>query len=412
MTLKSVLLASALLGISSSPVLSSQSMGAPVEDRTLAPACGTANYACDVYRVQKGDSLSYLFRERGLAPGVLLRVLRSGEAAESLHRLKPGQTLRFMRDETGQLLELVFEKDPVESVRIHAHEEGFKAQLERKSVDTQIANLAGTIQSSLFVDGGKAGLSDRQVMELVDIFRWDIDFALEIRPGDQFRVLFEEKLLDGEKWRNGPILAAEFINKGKRYQAFRYQDKQGRVAYFNADGYSKRRAFTRSPLRFARVSSGFSKSRWHPILKRWRSHKGVDYAAPIGTPIKATGQGRVIFQGWKKGYGRVVILEHARKYQTLYAHMSRFAKKVKVGRRVEQGQVVGYVGKSGLASGPHVHYEFRVNGVHRNPLTIKLPKSLRLSRAKLTHFKRETKPLITQLAAIESSTMIASNATD
>ena len=245
-------------------------------------------------------------------------------------------------------------------------------------------------------------------MELAGIFGWDIDFALEIRAGDQFRVLYEEHYLDGEKLRDGPILAAEFTNRGQTHTAVRYADKDGEVGYYDVDGASKRRAFIRTPIKFARISSRYNPRRWHPVLKRWRSHKGVDYAAPKGTPVKATGDGRVVFRGGKSGYGKTVIIEHAGKYTTLYAHLNGYSKRSAKGKRVKQGQVIGYVGKTGLATGPHLHYEFRVNGKHRDPLRVKLPKSLSLAKSELSAFRKQTAPLLTQLAAVPSATMVAS----
>lgn len=360
------------------------------------------------HKIRQGDSLASIFKTLGLSPSVLHRIVTSSKLAASLARIKPGQELRLLRNDDGELQELVFQQSQIDSLHILAEENGFRAEQRHKAVETRTASLSGTIQSSLFLDGHKAGLTDAQIMELAALFGWDIDFALEIRAGDQFRVIFQEEYLDGEKFRNGPILAAEFVNHGKTYQAFRFQQGNN-VGYFDAEGRNKRRAFIRTPIKFARISSRFTLKRWHPVLKKWRSHKGVDYAAPSGTPIKATGSGKVIFRGWKGGYGRVVIIQHASKYQTLYAHMSKFAAKVKAGRKVKQGQIVGYVGKSGLATGPHLHYEFRVNGVHRNPLTVKLPKSLPLPKTRLAAFKTQTQPLVTQLAALARQTLVASN---
>jgi len=281
----------------------------------------------------------------------------------------------------------------------------------RKDVETRVNHASGLIESSLFLDGQRAGLSDGLIMELANIFGWDIDFALELRAGDEFRVVFEEHYLDGEKLRDGPILAAEFTNRGETFRAIRYATPDGEVGYYDDEGRSKRRAFIRTPIKFARVSSRFNPRRWHPVLKKWRSHKGVDYAAPTGTPIRASGDGKVIYRGTKGGYGRTVILQHAGKYTTLYAHMSKYAKKARKGSRVKQGQIIGYVGKSGLASGPHLHYEFRVNGVHKDPLRVKLPKSLALPESEIGPFKQAAKPLLAQLDSIRSDTLLASNET-
>jgi murein DD-endopeptidase MepM/ murein hydrolase activator NlpD len=234
-------------------------------------------------------------------------------------------------------------------------------------------------------------------MELANIFGWDIDFALEIRAGDSFNLIYEEAYLDGEVFDNGNILAAEFTNRGKVFRAIRYQDDQGNSNYYSPDGSSMRKAFLRAPVDFRRISSRFRTARWHPVLGKKRPHKGVDYAAATGTPIKASGDGRVIFRGTKGGYGKTVIIKHGSQYTTLYGHMSRFNKKVKNGSRVQQGQTIGYVGKSGLATGPHLHYEFRVNGVHRNPLTVKIPAAAPIDKRYKSDFQHQSEPLLAKL---------------
>jgi len=360
------------------------------------------------HTISRGESLARIFQARDLSASLLHRIVNSSKTAQQLADIRPGQELRFLLDDENGLEAMILVKSPVESLHIRATGDDFAAELVSKAVERRIASATGTIESSLFVDGQKAGLTDAQIMELAALFGWDIDFALEIRAGDQFRLLYEEQFLDGEKFRNGPILAAEFVNQGKTYQALRFEDDQGSTGYYDAEGRNKRRAFIRTPIKFARISSRFTPKRWHPVLKRWRSHKGVDYAAPTGTPIKATGEGKVIFRGWKGGYGRVVIVQHGSKYQTLYAHMSKFSR-AKAGSKVKQGQIIGYVGKSGLATGPHLHYEFRVDGVHRNPLTVKLPKSLPLPESKLAAFKQQTAPLVAQLASVAQGTMVASS---
>jgi murein DD-endopeptidase MepM/ murein hydrolase activator NlpD len=358
--------------------------------------------------ISAGDSLSYIFQQYALSAATLAELLENTTVAEYLARIRPGQIVHLLKGQQQELKQLILVRNPRESLHIQAQQPaGFTAVVDKKPVVNQTASIAGVIQSSLFLDGQRAGLSDAKIMELAALFRWDIDFALDLRPGDQFRLVYEEQILDGRKWRDGPILAAEFIHRGERYHAFRYQDSQGDIDYYNAQGYNKKRSFTRSPIPLARVSSGFSKRRWHPVLKRWRAHKGVDYAAPTGTPIKVTGKGKVSFVGWKKGYGRTVIVQHGKEYQTLYAHLSRVAANLRVGQRVAQSEVIGYVGQTGLATGPHLHYEFRVDGVHRNPLTIKLPRSLRLKTQQLADFQRQIAPLSEQLAHLEPAVMVA-----
>ncbi|WP_456377244.1 peptidoglycan DD-metalloendopeptidase family protein [Thiolapillus sp.] len=360
------------------------------------------------HRVGKGETLASIFKQQNLSPTLLHKIVTSSPQAKTLARIHPGQKLRFAFDTEDTLQQLVLERSRITRLEISRTEDGFLATEISRSVEKRFASATGIIESSLFVDGQKAGLSDAQIMELAQIFGWDIDFALEIREGDQFHVIFEEQYLDGEKLKNGPILAAEFINRGNIYKAIRYADKAGDTAYYDAEGHAKRRAFIRTPVKFARISSRFTRKRWHPVLKRWRSHKGVDYAAPTGTPVMATGNGKVVFRGKKGGYGNVIFLRHGGKYTTVYGHLSRFAKGLRNGKAVKQGQIIGYVGSTGLASGPHLHYEFRVNGVHRNPLTIKLPKTVRLAKSELSRFRKITAPLVAQLDELRAKTMVAS----
>jgi murein DD-endopeptidase MepM/ murein hydrolase activator NlpD len=360
------------------------------------------------HEVRSGESLARIFADRDLSPALLHRIVTSSDTAATLAELRPGQTLRFRFDGLGELTELEHHRSAVEHVDVRIADDGIETAVVSRDVEVRTNTAAGIIASSLFIDGQKAGLSDAKIMELAEIFGWDIDFALEIRAGDQFRLLFEEHYLDGEKLRDGPILAAEFTNRGTVYRAVRYERSDGEIGYYDDTGHSKRRAFIRTPIKFARISSRFNPKRWHPVLQRWRSHKGVDYAAPTGTPIKASGDGKVVFRGTKGGYGRTVILQHAGKYTTLYAHMSKYSKRARVGSRVKQGQVIGYVGQSGLATGPHLHYEFRVNGVHKDPLRVKLPKALSLPDKEIAAFKKATAPLLAELDAVATDTMVAS----
>ncbi|MGR9117181.1 MAG: peptidoglycan DD-metalloendopeptidase family protein [Gammaproteobacteria bacterium] len=271
-----------------------------------------------------------------------------------------------------------------------------------------MSSALGTIHSSLFLDGKEAGLPDKVIMQLADIFAWDIDFALDIKENDSFAVLYEKLYIGDEEVGTGKILAAEFVNEGKIYKAVRYEDKQGHANYFTPEGHGMRKAFIRTPVDFARISSPFNLKRKHPILNRIRAHKGVDYAAKTGTPIKCTGDGKIIFQGRQSGYGRVIIVQHGKRYSTLYAHLSKFNKHYKKGSSIKQGDIIGYVGQSGLASGPHLHYEFRVDGQHRNPLTVKLPNSAPVDQSLLADFKATTQPLLAQLDQVRG-TMLAQN---
>lgn len=373
---------------------------------TEAPTKPTAKWL--EHRISKGDTLAEIFHDHGLDARVLHGIVNSSKEAGALARIRPGQTLRLLVDNENSLARVELQRNRVETLRVSVNSDDFDFEVVNRDVERRVATATGLIESSLFLDGQKAGLSDGLIMELANIFGWDIDFALEIRAGDEFRVVFEEQYLDGEKLRDGNILAAEFTNRGETFRAIRYETADGEIGYYDDQGRSKRRAFIRTPIKFARISSRFNPKRWHPVLKKWRSHKGVDYAAPTGTPIRASGDGKVVFRGTKGGYGRTVILQHAGKYTTLYAHMSKYSKLAKTGTRVKQGQVIGYVGKTGLASGPHLHYEFRVNGVHKDPLRVKLPKSLALPKSEISRFKKSAAPLLARLQEIKSDTMLAS----
>ncbi len=357
-------------------------------------------------RVQDGDSLALIFSRLELSPTLLHNIIHSSKEAETLAQIKPGELLRVQMDSAGNLQQLLYQRSSINSLKITATEDGFQTEVLTKDLEKRVSHLSATITDSLYSSALRAGLSDSLIMELANIFGWDIDFALEIRKGDQFSLIFEEEYLEGEHYRDGPILAAEFINRGKVFRAIRYVDDKDEADYFSPDGKSMRKAFLRAPVDFRRISSRFSRERWHPVLGKKRPHRGVDYAAAIGTPIKAAGDGRVVFRGRKGGYGRAVIIQHGQRYSTLYGHMSKFRGSVKRGSRVRQGQVIGYVGMSGLATGPHLHYEFRVNGVHRNPLTVKLPEAKPIAEKYLADFRQQSKPLMAALD-IFSKTLLA-----
>lgn len=347
--------------------------------------------------VTSGDSLARIFSRLGLSAKLLHQITNSSDEAKGLTNIRPGESLRIGLDSNGKLHKLIYQRSAVEALHITPEGNGFKARTKIKQVERRLGYLSGTIVSSFYLSARKAGLSDALIMELATIFGWDIDFALEIRKGDRFSVIYEEGFLNGNRHGDGIILAAEFINRGKTYRAIRHENDHGKSDYYSPDGKSMRKAFLRAPVDFRRISSRFTKERHHPVLGKKRPHHGVDYAAATGTPIKAAGDGRVIFRGVKGGYGRTVILKHGSQYSTLYAHMSKFRKSVKNGSTVNQGQTIGYVGKSGLATGPHLHYEFRVNGRHRNPLTVKLPASTPMEQRYKSEFLNNSRHLTSTL---------------
>ena len=275
------------------------------------------------------------------------------------------------------------------------------------SVPTNTAHVS--IETSLFLDALEAGLSKELILQLTDIFAWDIDFATNLRPGDQFTIVYGKKIVDGKEIDDDEIIAAEFINQGVPYTAIRYIDDSGTASYYTPDGQSMQRAFLTTPVDFIKISSPFDTHRKHPILNRIRAHKGIDYAARTGTPVKTTGDGIVTFCGRNGAYGQVVIIQHNDHYETLYAHMSDFKKGLTVGDHVKQGDVIGYVGQTGLATGPHLHYEFHVDGVYRDPETVKIPHSMPIRSALLTDFKAQTQPFFTQLAQAKAKSLFAKN---
>ncbi len=347
--------------------------------------------------VKSGDSLARIFTKQGVPPRQLHDIIASGGLAKKLTRIYPGQKLRMRTTPEDGLLELLYEIDALNQVQITRSESGYDAQLIVRVPERRSVRSAGTIDNSLFVAAQQARLPENITMELAGIFGWDIDFALDIRHGDQFAIIYEELYLDGERVGTGNILAAEFTNNGKVYQAVRYTDRQGRTDYYSPDGHSMRKTFLRSPVAFSRISSRFSLGRKHPILNKIRAHKGVDYAAARGTPVKATGNGKIVLRGKKGGYGKTVVIKHGSNYSTLYAHLNSYTRGLRTGSRVQQGQIIGYVGSTGLATGPHLHYEFRVNGVHRNPLTVKLPDAAPLPKKYRQDFKLATENLLAQL---------------
>jgi len=356
--------------------------------------------------VKQGDSLDVLFRRHGLSVSDLHYLLKVAEAAPHLRRVRPGDTFEIVHD-GPKVLSMSRRIDETRSLLVNAGENGFSAEFLEHPVEVRLARSSGQIDTSFYAAGLAAGLSDATIMRLAGIYAWDIDFALEIRRNDWFTVVYEEIWQEGEKLRDGQIVAVEFNNRGRSYRAVRFPDEDGRPSYYTPSGDSMRKAFLRAPVDFSRVSSNFNPNRLHPILKTRRPHRGVDYAARTGTPIMAAGDGRVITAGNQSGYGKTVVLQHGGNVTTLYAHMSRV--KARVGTRVKQGDIIGYVGMTGLATAPHLHYEYRVNGVHKNPRTVELPHAEPVPASRRTEFAAVTTPLLKEL---DSLSLVRLAATD
>lgn len=363
---------------------------------TLATAIASPLQSVEVI-VRRNDTLDAIFRRFELDLSDLAQLRSSPEVRRSLDKLRPGDVIKLTHLD-GELESLTRVVNETDTLAVTRQPEGFDASIITNPLETAPTGLNGTVRTSLFEAVNDAGGSDQLAIDLAEVFRYDIDFVNEVQPGDSFKVHYEQLNQDGAFVRDGAILAAEFVNKGRAFRAVRYQLPDGRFEYFTPDGRSLRKAFLRFPVDFARISSGFSLARRHPILNRVRAHKGIDFAAPIGTPVKAAGSGRVQFVGTKGGYGNVVIVAHAGGVTTLYGHLSRFAKGLSVGDRVQQGELIGRVGMSGLATGPHLHYEYRVHGVHRDPARVTMPKAEPIPAELRADFLAKTRPLLAALA--------------
>ncbi len=353
--------------------------------------------------VAPGDSLALIFGRHGFSKKDLHKILNVGVATKNLRRIRPGQTIMVKADESGRIFGMIQELDYRRSLHIQFENDEYSVSIVEIEPEIRYSSVLAKITQSLFLDGQAAGLADKTIMEFTDIFGWDIDFVLDVRSGDQFSVVYEEIFKDGVKVKNGKILAAEFVNRGKKLRAVYYSHTDGHAGYYSDTGQAMRKAFLRAPVNFTRISSRFNLQRRHPVLNTIRAHKGVDYAAPHGTPIRATANGKIIHAGTKGGYGRTVVIQHGKSYSTLFAHMSRYARGIKNGVKVKQGQTIGYVGKTGLATGPHLHYEFRINGVHRNPLKIALPKALPIDTKYIADFRAKAAVLLAQLDELDNS---------
>ena len=356
-------------------------------------------------RVASGDNLSTLFQRAKLSPLDVYKV-SSSKSGRALRNLYPGETFRFGVNNDGILAELQYIKSPLES-HIFTYKNGsYIAEKQLRQPEVLVSYREGFIKDSLYMAGKKANLPDKLIMELANIFGWDIDFVFDIRRGDSFSLTYEDRYLEGEKLGTGNIIAASFTNRGKTYQAVRYTNSKGRSNYYTPEGRSMRKAFLRTPLDIFRISSGFNLRRKHPIHKKIKAHRGVDYAAPRGTPVYAAGDGKVIATGYSKPNGNYVFVQHGQTYTTKYLHLNR--KKVRKGQTVRQRQLIGTVGSTGYATGPHLHYEFLVNGVHRNPRTVKLPQSQPIAKAEKAAFLKATKSSLAQLAEYQRPTQLAS----
>lgn len=371
-------------------------------DEPLTPTAEVDQDTQQIVVVKSGDTLSSIFSNVGLSNAVLMGILEQDPKAKRFTNLKINQKLVFTFNPDRTLKELASDISPLKSIHITqaAASDTYSFSEQVKQTSTEHKVVSGTISQTLLGATKEAGLPYKLTLDLANIFGYDIDFAQDLRKGDNFSVVYEQKKIDDKVVSSGNILAAQFTNRGKTYTAVRYTNKQGYTSYYDDKGSSTQKAFIRTPVDFSRISSRFNLGRKHPVLNTIRAHKGVDYAAPIGTPVKATGDGKIIVAGRRGGYGNTVIIQHGNKYRTVYAHLRGFAKGIRSGSQVKQGQVIAYVGTTGLSTGPHLHYEFQVNGVHVDPLSHTLPAADPIPKNELARFKQQAAP---HLAMLEQS---------
>jgi murein DD-endopeptidase MepM/ murein hydrolase activator NlpD len=385
----------------------------PVVEDLAHPAIEPIDITGDVFvreeRIQRGDTVAALLSRLGADDNAAFDFLRGERKADAIFRqMSPGKSVTAKVSRDGTLLSLTFPlngaKDQALTIE-RGENDRYRIDDQPMPLETHILMKSAEIRYSLFGASDAAGIPDSIATQLADIFGGDIDFTRDIRKGDRFSVIFESIDYLGKPVRTGRILAAEFVNDGRPFRAVWFEGADGRKGYYTAEGKNIRKVFLRSPLEFSRVTSGFSTGRFHPILKEVRAHQGIDFGAPIGTRVKATGDGVVEFAGRKGGYGNLVILRHQGQTETVYGHLNGFAAGIRKGTRVAQGDVIGYVGTTGLSTGPHLHYEFRVGGVHRNPLAMVLPTAPPLAADQMARFRDSTQGILARLDEIGSTNL-------
>lgn len=399
-----------------SRALAGASTNSSLRDKVISPADDAEQHEAiwTSFEVQAGDNLSEIFGRVGLSAQHMYKVLNSSDEAKVLDRLYPGYELSFHIPAPGELAQLRVLKSPLEGYLFTRTDDGYGVDPIQLSADIVPVVKEGVINDSLFMAGQRADIPASFIMEMADIFGGEIDFILDTRAGDSFSIVYEEKYLENEFIGHGEILAARFINQGEEFVAVRYTNEAGETGYYNPEGESMQKAFLRTPLDVFRISSNFSLNRKHPILNTIRAHRGTDYAAPRGTPVRATSDGTVTWAARSGSFGKLIVLQHGGSFETKYAHLNDYAPGIKKGARVKQGQVIGYVGTTGGSTGPHLHYEFLVNGVHKDPRTIveQLPQAIALSAEELPRFKAQTRDILARLQHSRADTRMLSMQTE
>ena len=353
--------------------------------------------------IKSGDNLARIFQRNNLPALELQNIVNLGKPVSALKKILPGQKLGFKITSSGELIAIRYKKNAFDTLLIQRQGRDFFPSWQSAISETIVAFVSAKITDenpSLYHAGKAAGLSDNIIMKLSHIYQWDISFALDLRTGDSFNLMFEKIYIDGDLVKEGSIIATTFTNLGKRHEAVRYKNIAGQSDYYTPDGLSMRKAFLRDPVHFSHVSSSFNMRRLHPIHKKVMPHRGIDYAAKRGTPVLASGEGKVTIRRQNKASGKYIVIQHGEQYTTKYLHLSAFGKGVKTGKSVKQGQTIGYVGATGWATGAHLHYEFLVGGVHRNPRTVSLPKALPISKGELERFRNNVSPALARLKSL------------
>jgi murein DD-endopeptidase MepM/ murein hydrolase activator NlpD len=368
------------------------------------PIQNAKEYLTTSYIVQNGDTLEKIFISLDIFTPIAYRLSNGFSDVTNFQFLMPGEELIFYRDDVSFIgVERILNLST--SVIFWFNNNEIHFEITERPTEIKLKGIHHKITNSLFLAGIEVGLGDSIIMSLANIFQWEIDFIQDIRPDDQFSIIYEVYIQDGLEVGQGNILAAEFLNNGSRYEAFRYTDSENNLTgYYNRDGRSLRRSFLRAPLEFSRVSSNFNPNRRHPILNSIKAHRGVDYAAPYGTPIRAAGAGEIVFEGIDGGYGNTIVIDHGGDITTLYAHLSRFSEYI-VNDEVNQEDIIGYVGQSGLATGPHLHYEYRINNIHQDPRTVALPQAEPITIAEKVSFNEQSAPFLELLEALSKDEM-------
>jgi murein DD-endopeptidase MepM/ murein hydrolase activator NlpD len=381
---------------------------AAIEEITLSEATESKAAAVSFWRnerVQRGDTVTELLRRLNIEDPVASEYLRNAAETGSFRKLGVGKEVQAETDGTGRLISLRYLGDNSTQIVIEKQHDGFATRAMPAQIEKRLFVRTGEIQTTLYAATDAAGLPDAAANQLSELFSGDVDFHHDLRKGDKFTVVYEMMYSDGALLGAGRIQAAELVSQGRAYRALYFQKGEGQGDFYTPEGKSVLKTFLRSPLEYSRVSSGFAKSRFHPVLNKWRSHKGVDFAAPTGTRVKATGDGVVASVGRENGYGNVIKINHQGRYSTVYGHLSRFAKGLHKGQRVAQGEVIGYVGMTGLASGPHLHYEFRVDGQQRNPMRVSLPDAKPIDNADRVAFESVADDLVARLNLLRNTNL-------